>query len=73
MRQAERRIFLIRVLLQENLQYRDLQIPVDETEQKTLLRALMNVRPPRPIGEDFLVVQDEYLQASTSGRATSLL
>ncbi len=65
MRQAERRIFLIRVLLQENLQYRDLQIPVDETEQKTLLRALMNVRPPRPIGENFHVVQDEYLREET--------
>lgn len=28
-----------------------------------MLRALMNVRPPKPISEDFLKVQDEYLSA----------
>lgn len=27
-----------------------------------LLRSLMNVRPPRPISEGFLAVQDEYLR-----------
>ena len=71
MMQNERRIFLIRVLLQENRQYRDLQIPVDETEQKKLLRSLMNVRPPRPIGEDFLTVQDAYLQEETARKGVT--
>ncbi len=62
MTQQARRIFLIQKLLSEQPRYRDLQIPSDEAEQKRLLRALMNVRPPRPVGEDFLTVQDEYLR-----------
>ncbi len=65
MRQAECRIFLIRVLLQENRQYRNLQIPVDEAEQKKLLRSF-DVRPPHSIGKKFLTVQDEYLQEETA-------
>ena len=65
MRQAERRIFLLRVLLQENRQYRDLQIPFGKTEQKKLLRSLLNVRPPHSIGKKFLTVQDEYLREET--------
>ena len=66
MTQKERRIFLIRVLLQENPRYRDLHIPSGEAEQRRLLRSLMNVRPPYPIGEDFLTVQDAYLQEETA-------
>ena len=68
MTQIERRIFLIKYLLSESLQYRNLPIPADEGEQKKLLRSLMNVRPPRPIGEDFLSVQDKYLQAETAAK-----
>jgi O-acetyl-ADP-ribose deacetylase (regulator of RNase III) len=37
-------------------------IPSDETEQKRLLRSLMNIRAPKPIGGEFLRVQNEYLQ-----------
>ncbi len=62
MTQAERRIFLMQKLLSEQPRYRDLRIPPDETGQRRLLRSLLNVRPPRPIGEDFLTVQDAYLQ-----------
>ena len=32
-------------------------------EQRRLLRVLMNVRPPRPLSGDFLVLQDELLSA----------
>ena len=38
------------------------EFPQDEYNQKRLLRSLFNVRMPAPIGEDFLRVQDEYLQ-----------
>ena len=65
MTQAERRTFLIQRLLEEQHRYRDLQIPSGEAEQKSLLRALMNVRPPKPIGKDFLAVQDAYLREET--------
>ena len=62
MTQNERRIFLIEYLLKENPGYHDVQIPDDENEQKRLLRSLMNVRPPEPASEEFLRIQDEYLQ-----------
>ena len=66
MTQAERRMFLIQKLLDEAQQYHDLSVPQDSVEQKKLLRSLMNVRPPRPIGADFLTVQDAYLQEETA-------
>ena len=62
MKQSERRIFLIKSLLQERTEYRDISISADNEQQKQLLRALMNVRTPQPIGTEFLRMQDEYLQ-----------
>ena len=62
MKQSEGRIFLIKSLLQERKEYRDISISADTEEQKQLLRALMNVRAPQPIGTEFLRIQDEYLQ-----------
>ncbi len=71
MTQTERRKFLIRRLIGETPQYRELQIPDEAEEQKLLLRALMNVRPPRPIGEDFLAVQDAYLQTELAAKGVT--
>ena len=62
MKQSERRIFLIRSLLQERTEYRDISISSDIEQQKQLLRALMNVRAPQQIGTEFLRIQDEYLK-----------
>lgn len=73
MDQSERRKFLIRELLQENVQYQDMEVPEREEEQKQLLRGLMNIRPPRKIGRDFLKVQDEYLRAETAARGITEL
>lgn len=62
MNQEEKRLYLIKYLLNENNKYNDVKIPSDELEQKSLLRSLFNVRYPAPIGADFLNVQDEYLK-----------
>jgi len=62
MTQKERRRFLIQELLKEKTAYRSVFIPDGEEEERQLLRGLMNVRPPRRIGADFLKIQDEYLQ-----------
>ena len=62
MTQTERRKFLIEYLLAENSQYGGVQISESESEQKQLLRALVNVRPADPASEAFLHIQDEYLQ-----------
>ena len=65
MNQNERRIFLIQELLKENKRYEDMEIPQDFEEQRELLRALMNVRIPKGINDEFIKVQDEYLQEET--------
>lgn len=62
MNQEERRIYLIQYLLNEDSQYEDISIPKNVFDQKKLLRALMNVRIPKPIENQFLTVQDEYLK-----------
>ena len=62
MNQAEKRRYLIDALLSEQQRYRGMDIPSDETEQRQLLRGLMNVRLPGAISEDILRVQDEYLR-----------
>lgn len=62
MNQFERRTYLIKYLKKEKNTYIDLEIPDTEYEQKRLLRSLMNVRVPSFIGDDFLKIQDEYLQ-----------
>ena len=68
MKQKERRIFLIEYLLKENPNYRDVQLPDDEDGQKNLLRSLMNVRPPQHTSEEFLRIQDNYLQEAIRQR-----
>ncbi len=65
MTQSEKRIYLIKELLSEQPQYRIIQIPTDSQEQKDLLRALLNVRMPEAVSEDFLKIQNAYLQEET--------
>ncbi len=62
MTHEEQRIWLIRELLAELPQYSEMKIPDNEEEQKRLLRSLMNIRAPRPISDEFLKIQDEYLR-----------
>lgn len=71
MTQAERRIYLIKHLLAEQPRYQVLSVPADTAEQKRLLRSLMNIRVPQPIGEDFLAVQDEYLQGELAQKGVA--
>lgn len=55
--------WLCRYLLDENPRYRQMPVPDSRQERRDLFRALMNVRPPEPVSEEFLQVQDEELQA----------
>ena len=61
MTQDERREYLIQYLLKEKIPFGRQNIPTDKQGQENLLRSLINVRPPRPISNDFLKIQDEYL------------
>ena len=62
MTQEEKRIWLIRQLLSEEPEYKEYRIPADAQGQKDLLRALMNVRPPKPVSPEYLQIQDDYLR-----------
>ena len=68
MTQKERRIYLIEALIQDMPKYKALRIPKDEPGQQRLLRSLMNVRPPYPVTEKFLEVQDAYLSERVAER-----
>lgn len=73
MTQKERRIYLIDRLLSEDEQYNGITIPESEAEQKRLLRSLINIRLPSPIGNDFLAIQDEYLQTAIAEKGITKL
>ena len=62
MNQAEKRVFLIQRLLDEDRRYRSMEVPADAYEQKRMLRSLMNLRRPKAMDAGFLTVQDEYLR-----------
>ena len=68
MNQSEKRQFLIRSLLQERPEYRDIAIPAEPESQRQLLRGLMNIRAPQSVGADFLQTQDAYLQGETAAK-----
>ena len=58
------------MLLSEQPAYRTQAALVEKTEkaQRELLRALMNVRPPHPLSEEFLRMQDALLSAEREAR-----
>ena len=62
MTQEERLSFLIRFLLAEDPAYAGMPMPGTLSEQRRLLRGLLNVRPPKPVSAEFLEIQDAYLQ-----------
>ena len=62
MNQAEKRVFLIQRLRDEDRRYRGMDVPADGVEQKRMLRSLMNLRRPQAMDAGFLTVQDEYLR-----------
>ena len=66
MTRSAKRIYLIKSLLQEQPQYKDMIIPENEPEQKDLLRSLFNIRRPSAVSEDFLTIQDSYLKEETA-------
>ena len=55
--------WLCRYLLDENPRYRQMPVPDSLQERRDLFRALMNVRLPMPVSEEFLRIQDEQLHA----------
>ena len=55
--------WICRYLLDENPRFRNLAVPERLEERQQLMRSLLNIRPPMPVTEEFLRVQDMELQA----------
>ncbi len=68
MNRHEQLLYLIRYLLNENNRFANTKIPENEEEQKQLLRALFNIRPPMPIADEFLDIQNDYLKSEIESR-----
>lgn len=70
MERREQLRFLNSILLEELPEYRAQAraFPRNDAAQRRLLRSLMNVRPPMPLREDFLRVQDALLSAEREER-----
>lgn len=73
MTQIERRKYLIAALLKEQPQYSKIEIPSSEQEQKSLLRSLFNIRMPLPVTDEFLAVQNAYLQEELRKKGVTVL
>ena len=68
MTQNERLYFLLDYLMKESVRYSDIKPPFETSQQKQLLRFLMNIRTPKPVTEEFLRIQDEYLKQETQNK-----
>lgn len=58
----ERLDFLIEYLLKENEEIRIDRIPTDIADKKNLWRSLCNIRDAKPISQEYVKIEREYLQ-----------
>ncbi len=65
--------YLLDYLIKENPQFRAINVPDDLSGQETLLRALLNVRPPMAVSSGFLNMQNDYLQLKKAERVVVFL
>lgn len=61
MDQSDRLDRLVRRFAADSRKYRDTDVGQTDAEKRVTLRSLMNLRMPRPMDEDTLRIQDEYL------------
>ena len=66
--QGQRLSYLVEAFKADSHAYQDLQTPADTESRQRLLRSLMNVRMPRPMAKETLLIQDEYLQERAEER-----
>ena len=66
--QEQRLDYLVEAFKADAVEYQDLRTPADTESRQRLLRSLMNVRMPRPMAKETLLIQDEYLQERAEER-----
>ena len=57
--------YLLTYLLSEHPEWNDLTIPTDESEQFRLYRSLVNIRPAGKASDEYLQIEDAFLQEMT--------
>ena len=60
--QDQRLDYLVEAFKADSDEYKNLQTPDDRQGKQRILRSLMNIRMPKKISEDVLLVQNEYLR-----------
>ena len=68
MTQNERLLWLIKYLLSERQDSGSVSVPYSDEEKFQLYRSLVNIRPPQPVTNEYLTMQDEYLQELSKDR-----
>ncbi|MPM38095.1 Protein-ADP-ribose hydrolase [bioreactor metagenome] len=68
MTQNERLLWLIKYLLSERQDSGSVSVPYSDEEKFQLYRSLVNIRPPQPVTNEYLKMQDEYLQELSKDR-----
>ena len=51
MTQTQRLLYMIDYLIHERADQEEIAVPADEAARKQLLRALMNIRMPKPVSK----------------------
>ena len=59
--QEKRLDYLLEAFKEDSVQYKDLEVGDSYEEKRMAFRSLMNIRMPRPIADDVLKVQDDFL------------
>lgn len=65
--------YILRTLLAEREEYAGWQIPDTKEKQQTMMRALLNVRPPQPVSPEFLQAQDVELKQQLADKGVVAL
>ncbi len=66
--QEERLDALVEAFKADSGEYKDLETPADTEGKRRVLRSLMNIRMPRPMARETLLIQDEYLRERAEER-----
>ena len=73
MTQNERLNYLVDAFKADSGEYRNLAVPDNDEEKRTILRSLMNIRMPGNMDAETLSVQDAYLQARAAEKGVVTL
>lgn len=68
MKNNDRLLYLIKYLIAEDIRYKNIRIPDEGKARFDLFRSLVNIRHPKPVTEEFLRIQNEFLREEISAK-----